>query len=118
MPDNTMNAQVVYQLHPNSAASIKNMRDQFHQLCGQYLNHQVRVQTIDGHQYEGTLTSIEGGHLYLSPAADTAQTGVTPYPRAYYPGYPSPGYSPYAQYNYANTILPLVLYELLVISLL
>lgn len=113
MPANSTNAQVLYQLHPNTAMSIKNMRDHFHQSCGQYLNHTVRVQTIDGHSYEGTLTAIEGGHLYLSPLADNTASGYVDN-RAYYPGYP--GYYPSPYYN--NTILPLVLYELLVISLL
>jgi hypothetical protein len=112
-------SNVIYQIHPDTASSMKKIREQLHQACGCYLNHAVRIQTMDGHMFEGTIMAIDSGHLYLSvnmePAAADAYSGK----RAFYPYYyPRPPYYPYPYYNPGRAILPLVLYELLAVSLL
>lgn len=60
--------------------------------CGGHMHKHVRVQTIDGHVYEGTTINIDRSILYLQVTMHKE--------RAY------------------NAILALVLYELLVITLL
>lgn len=64
----------------------------------------VRVQTMDGNVYEGTIVQVDDRFLYLSVPQATQN-------RAFFPG--AFGFNPAS-----NVILPLVLYELLVISLL
>ncbi len=64
-------ASVIYQLHPNAAESMKGVRDQLYESCGKYLNRPIRVKTMDGHVYEGTLVSLDGGHLYLKVSPQT-----------------------------------------------
>lgn len=74
------------------------------------MHRRVRVHTIDGHLHEGTIVGMDGGIIYLNVEMTA---GVQ---RAFYPFY-SPFYSPL--YNpYAGTILPLALYDLLVLTLL
>jgi hypothetical protein len=70
---------------------LKSFRDHLHNLCRLYVNKEVRVETIDGHVYEGTIVNYDKGHLYLSVSN------------------PNRVYTP--------SIMPLVLYDLLVISL-
>jgi hypothetical protein len=94
--------QQVYQADPNTVQMIQSMRDHL-QHCGrQCLNRMVRIQTIDGHVYEGMIENVDNRHLYLRVRQANDQ-------RQFFPGY---------YYNPADVILPLVLYELLVISLL
>ncbi|WP_138493159.1 hypothetical protein [Paenibacillus pinistramenti] len=108
-------SSVIHQLHPDTASSIKEVREQFHQRCGYYLNRNLHVKTVDGNTYEGIVTAIDSGHLFLSVPAQTADLQS----RAYFPPHaPYPGYPPYPPANPGRVILPLVLYELLVVSLL
>ncbi|WP_199621471.1 hypothetical protein [Paenibacillus alkalitolerans] len=60
------------------------------------------MQTIDGHVYEGVILGAEGGVLHLGIRQPAG------YQRFFYPCY-----NPYY-----NVILPLVLYDLLAITLL
>ncbi|WNQ10937.1 acetyl-CoA acetyltransferase [Paenibacillus aurantius] len=87
--------QVLYQADPAVTQTLKSKRDQMYSLGQSCMNRHIRVQTIDGQVYEGTVAGIDGGHLYLEVP--------TPGARSLY---------------YNNVILPLVLYELLVITLL
>lgn len=165
MTSNERNQQVVYQANPNAVQTMNSMKEQLHKVGKQYANRPVRVQTVDGVNYEGVLSHTEGGLLYL--VIPGQQTGSDPqyghheydghyghhghhghyehyghhgYPGHHeqygyhghhsYSGYPTPtpygsqghyaGYNRglFGSYYYNNVILPLVLYELLVISLL
>jgi hypothetical protein len=90
---------VIYRADPNMMQTIRHKRDQVHQMAHKYMNHPIRVQTVDGHVYQGLLVNLDGGHLYLNVSGNPQM---------------SRQYNPY----YNNVILPLVLYELLVITLL
>lgn len=91
--------QTLYQAEPNMTHNIKSVRDHIHHLCEQHANQLVRVETLDGDVFEGTIMHCEKGILYLSLSGYENQRGF------------GPGY-------YNNVILPLVLFELLVITLL
>ncbi|GIO32572.1 MULTISPECIES: hypothetical protein [Paenibacillus] len=91
---------VLYQAEPHVAQTVKSIRDRVSQICRHYRNQAVRVQTLDGQVYEGVLTHCEKGMLYISIPYPSGQQGQA---RGLY---------------YNNVILPLVLYELLAITLL
>lgn len=91
--------QTLYQAEPNMTHSIKSIRDHIHHLCKQHANQLVRVETLDGDVFEGTIVQCDRGILYLSLPGNGHQRGFGP-----------------SYYN--NVILPLVLFELLVITLL
>lgn len=92
---------VIYQADSNTAQTLQKARNQVYQASRPYIQRPVRVQTLDGTTYEGMIVNLDQTHLYLSiPQPDMEN-------RAFYP-------QPY----YNNVILPLVLYELLVITLL
>lgn len=128
MTSNDRNKQVVYQASPNAVQTMNSMKEQLHRLGRQYANRPVRVQTLDGVNYEGVLSHTDGGLLFL--VIPGQQTSWDPqYGHYDHYGHPTSPYSSqgnYAGYNrglfgssyYNNVILPLVLYELLVISLL
>ncbi|USB34555.1 hypothetical protein [Paenibacillus sp. YPG26] len=94
--------QVVYQANPNMAQQLKGIKDQIRNLCSIHLNRPVKVVTIDGYTYEGIIVSADDRFLYLSVTVQGDQRFLG-----------APG-----SFYYNNTILPLVLYELLVITLL
>jgi hypothetical protein len=96
--------QVVYQAEPGFVQTLQSIRINIHGLCGMYKSRMVRVQTVDGMTHEGIIVHVDARHLYLS----VSQMG---HQRAF--GYPYGG-----GYYYNNVILPLVLYELLLITLL
>ncbi|WP_339320164.1 hypothetical protein [Paenibacillus sp. FSL R10-2734] len=115
---------VIYQADPAVIRHLHGVRDSLHQSCKPYLNHKVNVQTIDGLVHEGTLAGVDNKHLYLNVAVNgQMQRGYYnpyqpyhPHPgQGHYPG--GPGHYPGTPYN-NNVILPLVLFELLAISLL
>lgn len=85
--------QTVYQCNDDLVDSLHKVREAAYQSCIQCLNRPVQIQTIHGQNYEGTLVNVDHQHAYLM-VSDT---------RGYY---------------YNNVILPLVLFELLVIALL
>ncbi|ANA80053.1 hypothetical protein C7121_07120 [Paenibacillus glucanolyticus] len=91
--------QTLYQAEPNMRDSIQSVRDHIHHLCKQYANQLVRVETLDGDVFEGTIIRCDRGILYLSLPDYNHQRGFGP-----------------SYYN--HVILPLVLFELLVITLL
>lgn len=91
---------VLYQAEPHVAQTLHNIRDRVSQICKKYRNQSVRVQMLDGSVYEGVLTHCEKGMLYISVTYPPSHHGQS---RGLY---------------YSNAILPLVLYELLVITLL
>ncbi|MGV2644024.1 hypothetical protein GNF86_21900, partial [Clostridium perfringens] len=91
--------QTLYQAEPNMRHNIKSVRDHIHHLCKQHANQLVRVETLAGDVFEGTSMHCEKGILALSM-----------------PGYGNQRGFGHSYYN--NVILPLVLFELLVITLL
>lgn len=99
MSVNAPTQQIIFQADPNMTQHVKHIRDHVHQQMRGYMHRTIRVQTMDGFTYEGVLMNVDGGILYLGVPASA------PMSRAY---------NPY----YNNVILPLVLYELLVITLL
>jgi hypothetical protein len=89
-------ASVIYQANPRHTAMVQEVRDHVLKNCGCHMHKYVRVQTVDGHVYEGMILHVDRNILYLQCTIQE--------PRAFF--------APY------NAILPLVLYELLVITLL
>jgi len=96
--------QVLYSAEQPVVETIKSAKDRLCGICAAHAGRFVRVETIDGLCYEGIIRHHEGCILYLEV--------VTPAHRAFW--------GPVVPYNpgFNSTILPLVLYELLVISLL
>lgn len=90
---------VVYQANPHTVHNLKSVRDHLHQICRKHMNQYVRIETMDGHVYQGVIVNCDKGLLYLQ---------VPPHPH----------HRQFLSHYYYNTvILPLVLYELLVITL-
>ncbi|AJY75126.1 hypothetical protein [Paenibacillus beijingensis] len=99
---NTESAQqTLYKADPNITHTLKSVRENMHQICHHYKNRHVRVETMDGDVFEGTVLHCERGVLYLKLPG----------------GVPGRGFIAGQQY-YNDVILPLVLFELLVIALL
>jgi len=95
--------KVIYRADSSAAESLRSMKKKLCDLCDTYAGRMVRVQTMDGGVYDGIIRHREGCVMYLEMSA---------------PGYRA-FWNPFLPYNpYYNAILPLVLYELLVISLL
>jgi len=84
----------VYQADEHWCDQVRAARQQLSHICEQCKNRPVRVQTIDGYTYEGTVAGVSNGCLHLVVQDNRF-------------------FGPYA----ANSILTLVLYELLVITL-
>jgi hypothetical protein len=95
--------QPVYQAENEIAGMMKQHHNKALDCCSKHLGRYVRVQTIHGQQFEGTIVNVDAHYVYLSVSQDQGA------------GHRSPFWNPYA---YKNAILPLVLYELLVIALL
>ncbi|GAB6927840.1 hypothetical protein JCM10914A_18230 [Paenibacillus sp. JCM 10914] len=91
--------QTIYQAETSTSQGIQAIRDHLHHLCKQHLHKLVRVETLDGDVFEGVVVGCNRGIVYLSMPAEG-------HPRAFGPSY------------YNQVILPLVLFELLVITLL
>lgn len=105
---------VIYQADPAVVQHLHGVRESLHHSCKPYLNHKVKVQTIDGMMHEGIIAGMDSKHMYLmiTVNSEPARGFYNPY---YHP-YPGTGY-PYPAPIYNNAILPLVLFELLAISL-
>lgn len=95
--------QVLYSAEQTAVETLKAAKARLCDICEKHAGRLVRVETMDGLRYEGIIRHREGCVLYLEL--------VMPGHRAFWgPFLPGPAYS--------SAILPLVLYELLVISLL
>jgi len=89
-------APVVYQAEAQHTAMVMEVRERVMNMCGGHMHKYVCVQTVDGHIFEGMLVHIDHCILYLQCTMRDPRAFMSPY----------------------NTVLPLVLYELLVITLL
>ncbi|WP_379129771.1 hypothetical protein [Paenibacillus sp. sgz500958] len=110
---------VIYQADPAVVEHLHGIKKTLHNNCKPYMNHPVTVQTIDGQMHEGMIAGMDNKHLYLSITltADMSRGYYNPYyPKPYPPYHHYP--TPYPYPGGGNVILPLVLYELLAISLL
>lgn len=107
---------VIYKANPQFVEMLKKTRQQCQNICSKHFYRPVRVETIQGQVYEGRIVNMDPYHLYLevTPPASSRQF-YSPYGGPFYPGYPP--YSPYPS-PYQSVILPLVLFDLLAISLL
>lgn len=91
--------QVVYQADGSHLQCLRETRDKLHHICHSYMNRPVRIQTIDGFICDGVIVNVDRGIMYVQTQQPVMQRGL------------------YNAYMYNNVILPLVLYELLVITL-
>lgn len=112
-------ARILYQADPDVATNLWAIRDRIRHICKTYANQWVRVQTLDGHTYEGVIVQCDNGHVYLRcvhPSGERSFFGPSPFgPGPFFGPSPLQGLSSY----YADqAILTLVLFELLVIVLL
>ncbi|MGG1633988.1 hypothetical protein [Paenibacillus sp. NRS-1760] len=89
-------APVIYEAEAQHTAMVMEVRDRIMNMCGGHMHKYVCVQTIDGHVFEGKLMHIDHCILYLQCTMRDPRAFMNPY----------------------NAVLPLVLYELLVITLL
>ncbi|WP_234032929.1 hypothetical protein [Paenibacillus faecalis] len=90
---------ILYQAGENYSHGLKSTRDHIHHLCRKHMNQLVRVETMDGDVFEGIIVHCDRGIMHLSLPASNSYRGFNPF-------------------FYSDVILPLVLYELLVITLL
>lgn len=93
----------IYQCNSNVHQTLQSVKDHLHQLCADHSNRLVKVETMDGDVFEGRIVHCDRGILHLSLSNEG-------YARAFFPGPPPP-------YYYNNFVLPLVLFNLLAISL-
>ncbi|RED55723.1 hypothetical protein [Cohnella lupini] len=103
----TANEQLtpIYKCDNQHHETLKSIKDHVHHLCSHHANRWVKVETMDGDVFEGHIVHCDRGIVYLSLSNEG-------YARGFFPG-PYPG--PVNPYN--NFVLPLVLFNLLAISL-
>ncbi|WP_246120512.1 hypothetical protein [Cohnella terricola] len=95
MPSRSTANSPLYKADSQWSDQIRRTRQKLAGVSGQCMNRRVRVETVDGHTYEGVVVGSDNTYLHL-------MTGDTRF------------FGPYA----SGAILTLVLYELLVITLL
>jgi len=86
--------KVLYKADSAHVKHVLDIRSKIAPICGNYMHRHVTVETVDGHKYSGIIVHVDESCLYLQCAWFDAR-----------------GFVPY------NAILPLVLFELLVIAL-
>jgi translation initiation factor IF-1 len=91
----TVNSAQIYMADTQWSYQLRKTRQMLSGICSQCMNRTVRVQTLDGHTYEGVIVGSDNSYMHM-------MTGDVRF------------FGPYA----SNAILTLVLYELLVITLL
>ncbi|WP_420871906.1 hypothetical protein [Cohnella rhizosphaerae] len=91
----------LYQCASHVHDTLKSVKDHMHGLCAQHAGKLARVETLEGDVFEGHLMHCDRGILYMN----------IPDTRAFFPGPPVPFGGP-------GFVLPLVLFNLLTISLL
>lgn len=96
----------IYQCDHHHHQTLRSIRDNLHKICAHHANRWVKVETMDGDVFEGHIVHCDRGIVYLSLSNEG-------YGRGFFPG---PFLGPVNPYN--NLVLPLVLFNLLTISLL
>ncbi|WP_256760414.1 hypothetical protein [Cohnella sp. WQ 127256] len=95
----------IYQCNPEVHQMLKSIKVHLHQLCADHSHRLVKVETMDGDVFEGYIVHCDRGILHLRLSNEG-------YARAFFPGPPPPPFN-----NNSNFVLPLVLFNLLAISL-
>ncbi|AJY74468.1 hypothetical protein [Paenibacillus beijingensis] len=95
-PANGLFPAVLYKAAENHGGRIMDIRSKMADVCMRHKHRHIRVQTVDGHIYEGSILHADRCFIYLQCTARGSRAFFGPY----------------------NAIIPLVLYELLVITLL
>lgn len=96
---------IIYQAKPECHQVVSEAREHAYHVCIRHLNRPVRVQRMNGQYLDGTIVHVDTEHVYLLVAGQPEWTR----------GFFNPFYGGYA---YNNVILPLVLFDLLTITLL
>lgn len=96
--------QTVFQIDESIVEAVKKLRDDALDFCTRHIGRYVRIKTITGQVVEGTIVHVDPRHVYLRISHGQGYA------------YTHRPVNPYFYGN--NAILPLVLYELLVITLL
>lgn len=91
--------QTLFRMDPTTMNNLKSIQDHVTNICKNHVNALVRVETADGDVFEGLLIHCERGILYLKLPSPMANRGFVP-------GFQN------------DVVLPLVLFNLLAISLL
>jgi hypothetical protein len=95
---------VIYEAKPDCQKVVKQAKEEAYQACSQYVNRYVRLQRMSGDSFEGYIVHVDPEFVYLQvPQQQPARGFFNPY---------------YPNYYYNNTVLPLVLFDLLAITLL
>ncbi|THF84597.1 hypothetical protein [Cohnella fermenti] len=97
--------QVIYKPDPALVQHLKAVQDHVHAVCAPHTHKLVKVEMMDGDVFEGRIVHCDKGVLYLHLSTDAGERGFFPGPTPF----PNP---------YSNFVLPLVLFNLLTISLL
>lgn len=105
-PGNVSVNQPIYQADPQTVQTLQQCKQTLHHLCRQHMHKRVQAQTLQGQIHTGTLVGFDDHYLYLDVSASSS-------PDARYPLFPPTPFNPYSA-----AILPLVLFNLLTISLL
>ncbi|WP_239618036.1 hypothetical protein [Cohnella mopanensis] len=92
----------IYQCDSKVQQTLQSVGDHLHKLCAGHANRLVKVETVHGDVFEGHIVHCDRGILYLCLSNEG-------YNRAFFPGPPNP---------VSDFVLPLVLFNLLTISLL
>lgn len=106
--DSNQAKSVIYKANPQFVEMVDKTRKRCHSVCSKHFYQPVKVETMQGRVYEGRIVNVDQYHLYLevtqpAPMRQFFPPFGTPY------GYASP---------YQSVILPLVLFDLLAITLL
>lgn len=113
------NSQLIYEANDEHVDMVKKIRETCHNLCSTHGHHPVRVQTVNGETYEGRIVHVDFYCLYLEVTPNARQFPFSPYGGYGYGGYGGYGGGYGGGYNpYYSTVMPLVLFDLLTISLL
>jgi hypothetical protein len=107
--------QPIYEADTSVVHAIHHCKQHLHMICRQHMHRRVRIITTTGEHHEGMLVGFDEHHLFLEVSSPSScPTCMGPSTRQPFPyGGAVPFYNPYA-----NVILPLVLFNLLTISLL
>ncbi|MBB6637714.1 hypothetical protein [Cohnella thailandensis] len=95
----------IYKPEPALVHHLKSLHDHVHKTCAPHFHKLVKVETMDGDVFEGHIVHCDKGILYLRLSTEGNERAFFPAPLPY----PSP---------YSSFVLPLVLFNLLAISLL
>ncbi len=110
MNEYVQEAVTIFRREPEEIELLKSCKLKAHEVCCKHIGRRVRVQMLDGTCFEGELAGSDEDHAYL-------RIDFAPGPAQTDRQFPYYSYPPYYYNPYYSTILPLVLFNLLAISL-